>query len=780
MGYKYFLNMAYKISNIFVSSGQKNNNAGEVFIAQPDEHKDSLAGRLFVLLEIESSKSKALKVANFLVDNLNYNYYQNEKILLREKLESVTVEHIFETTLTKVNKDLIEFLNQEKIKISPYALNITVGVIYGSELYFSSVGKNKNLLIYPQTRQDSSRDRYFLSDIGDNQKKQTQSTNLFKLFSDVISGSLPEDGYYFLTNEALKEYLSEKQIIDIVTKLPPAGAAQHIENILKQLNVNALFLGLIIKNTSGQQTASTPEEETRTNEVLDLNQTRRKTEEILKPAGIINLTKIKNWGLAGVSRLKKISPLASKKSSGSQELNSSDNISTSPEKKPLQLKEKVFFQKKSNFWSGSKIMEIFKTGLLGLISIFFYIIKFFSSTDNIKQLLLKIKYLPGFLKNKFISFLKFLAGLNLKSKLTLLVVIILLGAFAFSTSLYVEKNKKEKALKSVQELINSIEKNQNKIEANLLYSNEKDAQKLIKNNEEKLNTLQKQIREYSLETKKYQKLNTAHEKQEKEVMHLVLLTEDLELVKNLAPSNAISENLIRSNNELYLGDNKSSQIHKLNLENNSLKGLSATKMKKLSLPVKTDEIIYYFDSPQATTYNTETEEFKNIKVNLPENSQIKSMAEFAGNIYLLDSVNNQIYKHSNPSAGLKNGQNWLKDEVNLDSAQDLAIDGYIYILKNREIKKYLKGRQEEFKPEKPYPPLKEATKIQVSPEINKGYIYILEPAQKRLLVFNKQGEFQKQYQSPSFTDLKDFRVDEENNIIYFLAGNSVFKYEFEE
>src|SRR6056297_750627 len=180
--------MAYKISQIFLNSGTKTSSAGEIFISQPDEYKESLAGKLFVLLEIESSKSRALKIANFLVNNINYNYYQNEKILLREKVNSITVEHIFETTLTNVNKDLIDFLNQEKIKVSPYSINITAGVVYGSELYFSTVGKNKNLLIFPQGRDNGGKIKYGINDIGDSKKQQTQATNLFKLFSDVISG----------------------------------------------------------------------------------------------------------------------------------------------------------------------------------------------------------------------------------------------------------------------------------------------------------------------------------------------------------------------------------------------------------------------------------------------------------------------------------------------------------------------------------------------------------------------------------------------------------------
>ncbi len=140
--------MYYRASSIMLNTGQKASNACDIFIAQPDSHKESLAGKLFILIEIESEKSEALKIINFLINNINHNYYQSEKVILRERIESLKIEHIFETALAKSNKDLVDFLSQEKIKISPYAFNITIAIIHEGNIHFSTVGKNKSLLIY--------------------------------------------------------------------------------------------------------------------------------------------------------------------------------------------------------------------------------------------------------------------------------------------------------------------------------------------------------------------------------------------------------------------------------------------------------------------------------------------------------------------------------------------------------------------------------------------------------------------------------------------------------
>jgi len=139
--------MYYKITSLILSSAQNSGSTNEIFIAQPDANKEALAGKLFALVEINSRRSEVLKIINFLVNGLNHNYYQNEKIILRERISTLKVEHIFETSLAKTNKELNEFLEREKINIPLAAFNITVGIVYENELHFSNLGKNRCLLI---------------------------------------------------------------------------------------------------------------------------------------------------------------------------------------------------------------------------------------------------------------------------------------------------------------------------------------------------------------------------------------------------------------------------------------------------------------------------------------------------------------------------------------------------------------------------------------------------------------------------------------------------------
>src|SRR3990167_11044438 len=140
--------MNYKISQFILTPPGRGQSILEIYIAQPDAEKEALAGKLFALMEIDSNKSTGLKLINFLINTLNYNYYQNEKMILRERVDTIKIEHIFESALAKTNKKLAEFLPIEKIKLNSESLNLTIGVIYNDNLHFANIGKNKAWLIY--------------------------------------------------------------------------------------------------------------------------------------------------------------------------------------------------------------------------------------------------------------------------------------------------------------------------------------------------------------------------------------------------------------------------------------------------------------------------------------------------------------------------------------------------------------------------------------------------------------------------------------------------------
>ncbi len=243
--------MPIKTAAISIASRKKSSEMVRVFIAEPDKDLENLAGTIFIIAEVSAKPTQAQKVLDFLIDNFNAQYYQNEKLFLRQKIEAIKIDGLFETALINTNKDLIDFLEKEKITLSPTDISATIGVLYENQLYFSSIGGHQALLLY----EDENNGNYQLinieksSQLGDS-SPSSSPLRFQKLFTSIISGTMPARAYFLFANEALAEYLFNREIIEIITKLAPLGAAQQIKNNLAKINPYLSFQGIIIKNNS--------------------------------------------------------------------------------------------------------------------------------------------------------------------------------------------------------------------------------------------------------------------------------------------------------------------------------------------------------------------------------------------------------------------------------------------------------------------------------------------------------------------------------------------------
>jgi hypothetical protein len=175
--------------------------------------------------------------------------------------------------------------------------------------------------------------------------------------------------------------------------------------------------------------------------------------------------------------------------------------------------------------------------------------------------------------------------------------------------------------------------------------------------------------------------------------------------------------------------------------------------------------------------NTESEELSNLDINIASNyANITALASYNNRIYLLDKIDNQIYRHGRSGNAFTKRDPWVLENVDLSKAISLDIDGHIYVLNNDgSILKFLKGEKVDFSLDEISPEFVSPTKMLISPDLE--FIYILEPANNRLAIFNKAGDFLMQYKSDKFDNLLDFAVDEINKKIYFLNSNIIYAIE---
>lgn len=754
--------MNYKISQFILTPPRRGQSALEIYVAQPDANKEALAGKLFALIEIESTKAAGLKIINFLINSLNHDYYQNEKMILRERVNTIKIEHIFESALAKTNKKLAGFLQAEKIKLSPNILNLTIGVVYNDSLHFANLGKNKAWLIYKGKPGETA--KYKLADITEQtgSLEPKKQANAIKLFSNIISGALPRGGYFIFASETFGEYLSAKQIISIVTTLPPAGAAEQIKNTLSQINVYVPFLGLIIKNTAGQET-----EEAKINELIgstkssieSLIVTEEKTEKLLTPSGLINAKKWSSFfnNLAG--RLA---------------LNRTGKIS----RPAILLKDKIFIKRKDDWPSPKKIFNTLKSSGVYLIGLFIYIFKITTDkkalTNFFNRLIFKIKNFWLALKIAGRKLFFWYKNLNQINKILFSLFLVCLLILSTSLGWQSLKNKTIKKQTIIMNLTATIEQKQNQIDASLLYNNEVGAGKLL----EEVKELLKQLPQSNQNQKdQYRELAAKYQVQIEKISH-VIRAAPVELANfiNFNP-NAKPINIILAKEKIYAADAAPSTVYSIDLGNKliTLINLNNQNINRLNFPsLDKNNNIYYLSSNRVAVLDAKSEKLSELGISYNGNPEkIVAFKQYNNRFYLADAATGQIYRFTKNGDRLTSPTPWLNNQADLTNAVSLDIDGDLYLLKNNgEIFKYAKGKRQDFAVTVIEPALKQALKIIVSPEQN--YFYVLEPLNKRLVVFDKTGQFNCQYTSDKLDNLKDFQIDEKNKKIYLLNNATVY------
>ncbi|MBI4059105.1 hypothetical protein HY404_02570 [Candidatus Microgenomates bacterium] len=166
---------------------------------------------------------------------------------------------------------------------------------------------------------------------------------------------------------------------------------------------------------------------------------------------------------------------------------------------------------------------------------------------------------------------------------------------------------------------------------------------------------------------------------------------------------------------------------------------------------------------------------------IPEGSwgRISHLAAFTGNLYLLDSAKNQIWRYSEASSERAGaGEAWLaKDTViDLSNINSMAIDGYLWLLdKNGQISRLSRGNKVGFN----VTGLEKAwiTPVALFTAENLKNLYILDAEKKRVVVIDKSGVYHAQYLSDQLKEATNLVVSEENKKMLIFAGSKVYEIE---
>lgn len=161
----------------------------------------------------------------------------------------------------------------------------------------------------------------------------------------------------------------------------------------------------------------------------------------------------------------------------------------------------------------------------------------------------------------------------------------------------------------------------------------------------------------------------------------------------------------------------------------------------------------------------------------PDWGKIKDLVGFGSNIYLLDSVKNQIWKYVPVATGYSDKFTYLDSNQKADflGALRMEIDSSVWVLKpNLEILKFTQGLADNFSVSGLDKNLSSVTNFFVSDETDN--IYLLDSDNSRLVVLTKSGKYVAQYSDDKFKTATDLVVDEKNKKVYLLNSDKIFQF----
>lgn len=245
---------------------------------------------------------------------------------------------------------------------------------------------------------------------------------------------------------------------------------------------------------------------------------------------------------------------------------------------------------------------------------------------------------------------------------------------------------------------------------------------------------------------------------------------DLELIKK----NFSSQSLSLSHGKLLLLDSDQNVLLQVNLANKSpqiLGGEEKLGEGKLS-SLNGDKAWVFSEDKGLVQVDTGNVQAKMAIKFDDEWGEIAGIYGFAGNIYLLDKGNNQIWKYLPIASGYSEKREYLQKDVKADfsGARKMEIDSSIWILKSGgEILKFTQGNPDNFPLSGLNEPVNNPQSFYVSDETDN--LYLLE--NNRLLVVDKNGAYKTEYRSDIFKDFVDLVVDEKGKRVYFLQGSKI-------
>lgn len=219
--------------------------------------------------------------------------------------------------------------------------------------------------------------------------------------------------------------------------------------------------------------------------------------------------------------------------------------------------------------------------------------------------------------------------------------------------------------------------------------------------------------------------------------------------------------------------NPAGRIYLLSLENKSVKKDVYGEIANAQLAASWDKAVFFFRQGAGIYKIQGDDKPKRVIADDKEWGNIADMALYNGNIYLLDSKNDEIYKYLVAENGYSDKNSYVKSgKMSLSGANSLAIDSAVYVGMPDAIVKFLAGEKQDFTSQFPTTDVT-VTRIYTNKDLDQ--LYALDKSAGVLYVFTKDGAYVKQVRAAAFKQADDFVVYKGS--AFTLSKSKVFKTE---
>lgn len=688
-----------------------------------NDDKCTELGSLFLTISIGGSIDKGSKIADILQEISRLEYFNTAPDKEANPIKN------FEKTINKINQTFTNLIESNHIEWLD-KLNLAIASVYKNNIQLVYTGNIKVYLF-----RESS-----LMSLNNKKKSDSKPT---KIFSNIVSGTIQEKDKLFFSTKELLDYFSEDNIKNIITGNSPKEASFQLQTALSKNQKNVDPIASIVIEARPESEKSVEEKlnlpeianMSELDELETVDDKKNAVRDIRENPKII-LDLFSKYTLLAIKSTKNVA----------NDLLFKLNIKkNNPKNEELDRKTQ-----NRNFATSYKSN---------------YSAKQNNITDK------AIYYLQIFYKKY--------QGLPLTSKIFSVTSVVFALAFLVSIGLQADnKNDKEQNSFVTEQLLKATENEKLAADA-LIYSDFEKAKKLLFEAQDIISN-KEIIDSESDDTKSEKEDLTKKISKHFDKIDKIIRLEDPLLVVDM-PNSMETDRILGIDDTIYTYDPKTNAIYKIEESAKSLGTLfdNSTNLdfySKSNSNSAKNSLIFITKSNQAAEFNIDLGEIEEVDIAFNKTDQeITDLVLYNDRLYILDSKNNQIYKHTRTISGYSKGLTWVKeDEFDLSKSISLAIDGEIFALNNDgSINKFLNGYFRDFNLQQPSNPATSPTKIFT--KIDYRFIYILDPENNRLLVFDKQvGEFVNQYVSDKFSDMKDIYVDEENKKIFLLCGSKLY------